>query len=308
MPGCADVAPAPWASTNTGRSPSAGSSSKRCRFASAMILRRRLAGSSCQVFMAAPMGDGAMPAPDSSWCGAGCDGQSGPAKPVQLRADGDPSAVLKLRMDVRIADISGPSSVSRARAGSPPCAGITIDTYRGAASDEAWATLANTCFADLGKVWTAAMFARTYAEDVAFDPNGFFLATADGEPAGSCFAWPLPDGPRVHWLCVAQSHRRRGLARVLLQRVLDYYCERGVTQVHLIVESSRLPAIALYRSHGFQPTPRSAAEAHAWDLVLAQVPTREQPSWPRALPSDREAANPLPYQPISSTCRLPFSH
>jgi ribosomal-protein-alanine N-acetyltransferase len=60
------------------------------------------------------------------------------------------------------------------------------------------------------------------------------------------------DEMHIHTLAVAPSHRRRGLGRRLLARVLDLGARRGALSALLEVRQSNWPALALYRSFGFE--------------------------------------------------------
>jgi len=52
---------------------------------------------------------------------------------------------------------------------------------------------------------------------------------------------------------VDPAHRRRGLALVVLARLLDWAAERGVSTVYLQVRGDNPPALALYERLGFMP-------------------------------------------------------
>jgi GNAT superfamily N-acetyltransferase len=56
----------------------------------------------------------------------------------------------------------------------------------------------------------------------------------------------------VHDLYVEPEHRRRGLARVLLARLLEWGAEQGATTLWLHVETGNEPALTFYESLGLQ--------------------------------------------------------
>lgn len=60
-------------------------------------------------------------------------------------------------------------------------------------------------------------------------------------------------------IAVAAEAQRRGVARQLLGHLLPALKQLGVTQVNLEVRASNLPALALYRRHGFCQTGRRVA-------------------------------------------------
>ena len=53
-------------------------------------------------------------------------------------------------------------------------------------------------------------------------------------------------------ICVASAYRRQGVARWLLQYVLDEVAQQDAKDVFLEVRSSNTAAIALYENQGFQ--------------------------------------------------------
>jgi GNAT superfamily N-acetyltransferase len=60
-------------------------------------------------------------------------------------------------------------------------------------------------------------------------------------------AWSVRD------LYVAPPHRRMGIARVLLQQVIDEAREAGAHRVSLQTETGNTAALTLYAASGFQP-------------------------------------------------------
>ena len=55
-------------------------------------------------------------------------------------------------------------------------------------------------------------------------------------------------------IAVDPAHRRKGAADMLLNAVLDWAKDQGINSVFLEVRKSNLPAIALYKKHGFTIT------------------------------------------------------
>jgi ribosomal protein S18 acetylase RimI-like enzyme len=60
-------------------------------------------------------------------------------------------------------------------------------------------------------------------------------------------AWSIRD------LYIAPQHRRRGIARTLLQHVIDDASAAGAYRVSLQTEADNTPALTLYTAAGFQP-------------------------------------------------------
>jgi GNAT superfamily N-acetyltransferase len=109
---------------------------------------------------------------------------------------------------------------------------------------------------------------------LALDPTGCFVASLDGEPAGTVTTCRF--GPRVGWigmLLVEQSHRRRGLGTALLHQAVAHLREQQVETIRLDASELGRP---LYEQHGFVTCYR----------VFRCQGTLRAPTAPRLLPTD----------------------
>src|SRR5262249_27834677 len=83
-----------------------------------------------------------------------------------------------------------------------------------------------------------------------------FVVDDDGEVVGrlSLARDPHPASRHVAdlGLMVAESHRRRGIGKALLERAVDWARESGVRKLELHGFPWNQPAIALYESFGFE--------------------------------------------------------
>lgn len=77
------------------------------------------------------------------------------------------------------------------------------------------------------------------------------LAEADGKIIGYVLFWLLPGAIDIHNIAVHVDFRRRGIARVLLGRVIDQARRQSIVHVMLEVRKSNLPAQKLYETMGF---------------------------------------------------------
>ena len=80
------------------------------------------------------------------------------------------------------------------------------------------------------------------------------LAEVNGQIVGYVLFWLLPDAIDIHNIAVHTGHRRRGIARLLLSRVVSEARRQSVVRVMLEVRRSNLPAQKLYESLGFFST------------------------------------------------------
>ncbi len=82
--------------------------------------------------------------------------------------------------------------------------------------------------------------------------DSFFIAEeGSGKTVGYCLA--TRDGRFAHLISIAvlREHRRRGVASVLLQQLLEYLARLGVDELWLEVNTGNKEAIELYQKFGF---------------------------------------------------------
>lgn len=76
----------------------------------------------------------------------------------------------------------------------------------------------------------------------------------DGVPIGFFLAWHVVDELHVHNVAVHPSHRRRGVARRLLQAAREYIDEHAIERALLEVREGNVAARALYEGEGYAIT------------------------------------------------------
>ena len=93
------------------------------------------------------------------------------------------------------------------------------------------------------------------------NPTLVELEHVDGEPLARATCWDMlgyerRDGRLRAGLIdveVAPEHRRRGLGRYLIGEVVRHQASRGVAALCVQTREANSPALALYRSLGFEP-------------------------------------------------------
>jgi ribosomal protein S18 acetylase RimI-like enzyme len=80
-------------------------------------------------------------------------------------------------------------------------------------------------------------------------------ATASGTPVGLVMLKTLDlRVGYIYYIAVAKSHRRMGIARLLLEDSLGHFREGGVEEVYAGVETGNVPSGSLFTSEGFTQT------------------------------------------------------
>lgn len=82
------------------------------------------------------------------------------------------------------------------------------------------------------------------------EPEGFFVAEADGKVVGYVIA-SSHDGEIVS-ISVLPEFRRRGIGRRLMEEAMEYLEEKGVRRIELIVGVGNVEAIRFYEGLGFK--------------------------------------------------------
>ena len=135
---------------------------------------------------------------------------------------------------------------------------FTIECFNNATHKQAWLDLNNKVFAhheDQGN-WAMADLENRMAEPW-FDPQGFFLATQNGEIEG--FVWTKihqdlvnqdPVG-ELYVVGTAPEHHGRGIARALSVEAINYFVTKGLKHAMLYVDADNEKGTKLYESLGF---------------------------------------------------------
>jgi [ribosomal protein S18]-alanine N-acetyltransferase len=111
------------------------------------------------------------------------------------------------------------------------------------------AALESVCFTN---PWTREMLEQQVrGSDVA---RVYVLRDASGTIVAFCNCWVILDELHVNTIAVDPGHRRAGLARALMQGVMQEAVRDGCNKATLEVRESNLPARRLYATLGFAET------------------------------------------------------
>jgi mycothiol synthase len=138
--------------------------------------------------------------------------------------------------------------------------------------EDAWCEVVD---GNIGEGWSSDKFELAIFTAPQFDPEGLFMATRDGRPAGTCCTWEDESGKGdrgiLHMLAVRPEHRDRGLGTFLAYKVLEYFRNRGFSSVELSTDDSRLDAIKIYLNLGFTPEFRHENHPGRWAEVFVNL-------------------------------------
>lgn len=169
----------------------------------------------------------------------------------------------------------------------PP--GYRMRFYRDGDIDQ-WLRIQLAADPDYGA--TAEMFAHELPGDTAhLATRVMFLVDPTGSDIGTITAWNDSeiegrDIGRIHWVAIAREAQGRGLAKPMLSaaiavlRALGYgaaWLWTGTAPIEMWPQLIRLPCsppiapINLYRSFGFEPYLRDAADRAAWRALAPHL-------------------------------------
>lgn len=97
--------------------------------------------------------------------------------------------------------------------------------------------------------WSREMFAHEFSLQPL--TRSYVLRTGQHPVAAFCTCWLVVDELHVNTLAVRPELRRQGLARVLMEHVLQEAVRQGARRVLLEVRRSNAAAIGLYEGLGF---------------------------------------------------------
>lgn len=129
----------------------------------------------------------------------------------------------------------------------------SIRIWQGASDAALLAALHAPCFSD---AWPEAAFASLLERA---EVTVLLGAAAEGPPQGFILIRTVADEAEVLTFCVAESVRRQGLGRALLDAACDAARVRGAVHAFLEVGAKNEAALSLYREAGFVEVGRRGA-------------------------------------------------
>jgi len=140
-----------------------------------------------------------------------------------------------MRLDAPVAADLPPSELTIARAGAADAAAIATIVANDAGFDPA----------NFGQHVAANMLRPTYR---------YYIARLHGAPVGTANIQILNGDAYIYGFVVNPEHRGRGYGRQILAHMIAEIAAERAQPVFLEVETENAPALALYRSVGFQVT------------------------------------------------------
>lgn len=107
------------------------------------------------------------------------------------------------------------------------------------------AALESVCFSD---PWTKEMLLQSFSSPIFYG----VLMEEQGEIIGYACETVLFEDAEIAIVAVAPAHRKKGLGKLLMERLENIAISRGAEQTFLEVRTSNVAALALYEGFGFE--------------------------------------------------------
>jgi GNAT superfamily N-acetyltransferase len=127
---------------------------------------------------------------------------------------------------------------------------------------------------------TRDVFIKEYGTDARVLAQRLgFLTDLAGHAIGTAAAWIDQEYQgktcgRVHWVAIVPGYQGRGLSKPLLSAICQRLLHLGQTAAYLVTSTGCVPAINLYRSFGFEPVIRDAADREVWRELAPHLKQR----------------------------------
>ena len=107
------------------------------------------------------------------------------------------------------------------------------------------AALESVCFSD---PWTKEMLLKSFVSPIFYS----VLIEEQGEILGYACETVMFEDAEIAIVAVAPKHRKKGLGKLLMERLENIAISRGAEQTFLEVRKSNAAALALYEGFGFE--------------------------------------------------------
>lgn len=102
-----------------------------------------------------------------------------------------------------------------------------------------------------GEAFSADPWPQDWTSFPGYDPEGVFIAEEERKAIGFLVSYQRGEEGYISVVATAPAHRRRGIARALINRALVRFRSLGLSEVTIDVRAENTAAIRCYESVGF---------------------------------------------------------
>lgn len=103
---------------------------------------------------------------------------------------------------------------------------------------------------------------KSFEELLGQEAFWFWVAKKESEISGYLVCQVVEKEAELHNIAVAKEHQRRGIGKLLFEKLIAALREKGVRELFLMVRASNIPAQKLYEHVGFKKTGRRSNYYH----------------------------------------------
>lgn len=93
---------------------------------------------------------------------------------------------------------------------------------------------------------------KSYEQELQNSLAKYFVAEIDNKVIGFVGTWLIVDESHITNVAVHPDYRKNGIASKLIDAMISYCKEHGCIAYTLEVRAGNIPAISLYKKHGFK--------------------------------------------------------
>ena len=111
----------------------------------------------------------------------------------------------------------------------------------------------------------------SFADELKKDYSHYFVAETDGEIMGYAGIWCIYETAELIRIATSPNHQKKGVAKELMQAILECAKNCGCERMMLEVRKSNIPAQKLYKKFGFNEISIRKGYYNGEDAVIMEA-------------------------------------
>ena len=111
----------------------------------------------------------------------------------------------------------------------------------------------------------------SFADELKKDYSHYFVAETDGEILGYAGIWCIYETAELIRIATSPNHQKKGVAKELMQAILECAKNCGCERMMLEVRKSNIPAQKLYKKFGFNEISIRKGYYNGEDAVIMEA-------------------------------------
>ncbi len=111
----------------------------------------------------------------------------------------------------------------------------------------------------------------SFVDELKKDYSHYFVCETDGEIAGYAGIWCIYETAELMRIATTPKHQKKGVAKVLMQKILECAESCDCERMMLEVRKSNVPAQELYKKFGFNEISVRKGYYNGEDAIIMEV-------------------------------------